>query len=225
MGFACMRFDKACWACASDGFAGPTLSVTVDDADITAYDNVLPTLADLNVKGFLYVTTDYVTRGLTYRDKAPRAAMTWRQIAEWAAAGHGVGSHTVTHAPLSVCSAKRLEQECVRSKCTLEDRLGLPIAHLSYPSGQHSRRTHKYLAVHGAYESAATIDRGMMFAGHDPLTIKRECLGPREDVAAMIRRMRMVDCWYWLRHIRPRPKAYWDVSPEEFAELLRDDVV
>ncbi|MFO1092548.1 MAG: polysaccharide deacetylase family protein [Planctomycetaceae bacterium] len=94
------------WCSVSEGVDGlvlntldrPRLSLTFDDADQTVYKVVLPELARYGVRACIYVVPQYVEQGRSYRDPHPRPIMTWRQLREWIAAGHEVGSHTHTHA-------------------------------------------------------------------------------------------------------------------------------
>jgi peptidoglycan/xylan/chitin deacetylase (PgdA/CDA1 family) len=196
------------------GFNRPIMTITFDDGDRRIYENALPVLEEVHVRAFLYVTADYIRKGTTYRDEDPSPAMTWQQLRDWLKARHGIGSHTLTHAPLRLCNDTRLTQECSLSKKILEDNLQTPIHHLSYPWGQHSKRTYELLLANGLYESAATIDRGSMYPQHDPYKLRRDVCNPRIPIESMQRLMRMADYFYWLRHFRKKPEGYWERHPE-----------
>lgn len=55
-----------------------------------------------------------------------------------ASAGHLIGDHSWSHPKLSMCSAKRIEEELKRTKNTLEQIVGLPVKFFRPPFG--SRR-------------------------------------------------------------------------------------
>jgi len=65
-------------------------------------------------------------------------SLTWREIAEMAAAGMTFGSHTVTHPNLTTLSDSQLRWELQESKRTLEQRLKCTIDTLAYPIGTRS---------------------------------------------------------------------------------------
>jgi peptidoglycan/xylan/chitin deacetylase (PgdA/CDA1 family) len=65
--------------------------------------------------------------------------MTWTMAAELARAGFVVGSHTRTHAWLTLESPETVAEELRGARCTLEARLGAPVRHFAYPDGQFTR--------------------------------------------------------------------------------------
>jgi peptidoglycan/xylan/chitin deacetylase (PgdA/CDA1 family) len=205
MGFWFTDFDQGLKLCQGEGFTRPTMTVTFDDAYLTVYKNALPILEELGIKGFHYLIVDYVNKGSTYRAENPLPAMTWDHVRDWVGRGHGVGSHTFTHAHLEACSDSCLIDECVRSRQVLEEKLQVPICHFSYPCGFHSRRTYRLIRAGRLYDSVATIDRGRMWAGHDPYKLRRDVCDPRWSLESVLRVMRLADRWYWLRHFR----RYW----------------
>jgi peptidoglycan/xylan/chitin deacetylase (PgdA/CDA1 family) len=201
-------------------FKNPIMTVTFDDGDRTICDIAQPILEELGIKAFLYVTADYIKKGTTYRDDNPLPAMNWEQLHQWAAIGHGIGSHTLTHAPLRQCNYTRLVQECVESKKMLEDNLQVPINNLSYPWGQHSHQTHDFFLKNNLYKSVATIDRGRIFPGYDPFRLRRDVCSPKMPLESMLRIMRLADRFYWLRHFRKKSTGYFDTHPEEKWEAI-----
>lgn len=223
LGYSFVSLDVGLQACSADRLESPILTVTLDDGDATIHKNVLPVLEALRVTACLYVVSDYIAKGVTYRDDRPRPALCRRQLQDWVDAGHGVGAHTVTHAPLTLCNDERLQWEMDASKAQLEDWLQVPIVHFSYPWGQHSPRTYAMLKRHNVFASAATIDRGMMFGGHDPLRLRRDVCSPEMAPARMLRTMRLADRWYWMRGLRLKGRGYWDHHPEERWDRLPEE--
>jgi len=58
-----------------------------------------------------------------------------RQVTDWLAAGHEIGSHTRTHPFLTRLSRIEAKEEISASKKTLEDLFGRPVRHFCYPYG------------------------------------------------------------------------------------------
>jgi peptidoglycan/xylan/chitin deacetylase (PgdA/CDA1 family) len=205
MGFTFIDFDSGLNLCRGEGFTKPMMTVTFDDGHRTIHTNALPILEELGIKGFLYLIADNVNKSRTHRDENSLQVVTLGNVRDWIRMGHGLGSHTLTHAPLHLCSDSRLMQECTLSKQILEDIFQVPIRHLSYPFGQHSTRTYEFLRRGSSYDSAATTDRGKMSRGHDLFRLRRDVCDPKMSVESIVRVMQLADRWYWLRHFR----RYW----------------
>jgi len=74
--------------------------------------------------------------------------MSWDQLRVLASAGHEIGSHSMSHPILPLCSDSDLEREIVGSKAALEEHLQLEIASFCYPNGDCDARVAD--AVHRA---------------------------------------------------------------------------
>jgi len=106
-----------------------------------------------------------------------RFMMSWDQLRRLARDGHIVGSHTLTHPNLAhVSSEGILERELSDSKRQIEEAVGAPVVHFSYPHPglmpQWSERT-EVMAQRVGYCSAVTTTRGSVRAGAHPLHLNR----------------------------------------------------
>lgn len=63
------------------------------------------------------------------------APMSWDELAALVAAGHTVGSHTVTHASLATLQGEPLHREIVESGDRLEQQLGVRVEDFAFPFG------------------------------------------------------------------------------------------
>jgi len=188
-----VSFERGFQAICSDGLSCPMFTVTFDDADTSVFENALQVLESFGIRAFFYIAPDYIQKGTCYRDTPGRPALSWERLREWRDRGHGVGSHTLTHANLKRRAPEVCLQELRDSKALLEDQLQQPIDHFSYPWGQHSPGTYAAIKSSGLYASAATIDRGQMRLGHDPFLLRRDVCGPATSVGEMLKRMRLAD--------------------------------
>jgi peptidoglycan/xylan/chitin deacetylase (PgdA/CDA1 family) len=82
------------------------------------------------------------------------------QVRTWLAAGHEIGSHSLTHRNLRHLEPAALREEVVASKKLLEDRFGLPIRHFCYPYGSWNTLVRDCVAEAG-YATACTMDFGV----------------------------------------------------------------
>ncbi|HEX2988540.1 MAG TPA: polysaccharide deacetylase family protein [Chloroflexota bacterium] len=110
----------------------PSRSVvlTFDDGFENNYLYAMPLL-----KRYGFVGTFYIISGLVGQNEY----MTWREAQEMVSSGMEVGSHTVNHLDLARIPASARESQMVEAKRVLEERLGVSIRTLSYPSGAYNQ--------------------------------------------------------------------------------------
>jgi peptidoglycan/xylan/chitin deacetylase (PgdA/CDA1 family) len=199
---------------------GPLVTVTFDDGDATLAHTATEVLSRGGIRACVYIATDYIRTGSRYRDDLPAPTMNWEQVRAFQDAGHEVGSHTHTHAPLHVCAPGRLRQELSTSKDILEQELGMPVRHFAFPWGQYDQAVMSASLATGLYESYATIDRGSIRKVSSLLN------RDQVDPAWTPQKLHMYLVWgdlpvYRLRKaLRPR-SGYWTRHPEETWDELR----
>jgi peptidoglycan/xylan/chitin deacetylase (PgdA/CDA1 family) len=104
--------------------------------------------------------------------------MTWAQLNEIVSLRHEIQSHGWSHKLLTGCSDAELYDEVLRSKNTLEDKLGVPIDALAVPGGDWDRRV---------AEACARVGYTRMYVS-DPWLQMRESTGLLLTGRLMIRR-------------------------------------
>jgi peptidoglycan/xylan/chitin deacetylase (PgdA/CDA1 family) len=89
--------------------------------------------------------------------------MTWDQLRELKAGGHGIGSHTYSHRVLATLSPEQQEREIKSSRLELAKRIGADIRSFAYPVGgpQHINRDSVRLVREAGYEQAFTFNTGI----------------------------------------------------------------
>jgi peptidoglycan/xylan/chitin deacetylase (PgdA/CDA1 family) len=123
-----------------------TLAVTFDDALVSVRERAQPVLDRLGLPGTIFVPTAYPDGGrpmqwpgieqwTATRFEAELTPLGWDELAELAAAGWEIGSHTHTHGRLPTLGDAELAEELRRSKRECEERLGLPCDSIAYPYG------------------------------------------------------------------------------------------
>jgi peptidoglycan/xylan/chitin deacetylase (PgdA/CDA1 family) len=128
--------------------AGRALA-TFDDGHRTQYENGLPVLEESGVRAVFFVTAGWTGVRATHMD--------WAQLRELVRLGHRVQAHGWSHRWFTVCSPAELEDELVRPKRTLEDRLGIEVESLSLPGGRYNRPALAAAAAAG-YRNVFTSD-------------------------------------------------------------------
>lgn len=132
----------------------PTIVMTFDDGFDSFHTAALPLLQEHGYKVTVFPVAGYLGRPSTWDTLPPQTHLTKEQLREIAGLGHEIGSHTVTHANLTLLCDADLRDELSRSKSILEDITGKPITSLSFPFGQWNSRV--WNAAREAGYTAAT---------------------------------------------------------------------
>ncbi|HWY57555.1 MAG TPA: polysaccharide deacetylase family protein [Terriglobales bacterium] len=102
--------------------------------------------------------------------------MDWNQARSLQRAGHIVGCHTLTHPNVAHVAEGVARKELTISKRKLEDELGVPVLHFSYPhpalNPQWTRRT-VAISKEAGYQTAVTTTPGVVRKGDDPHILTR----------------------------------------------------
>jgi peptidoglycan/xylan/chitin deacetylase (PgdA/CDA1 family) len=152
-----------------------------DKALLSAYDLCAPLVGECQRQA---VAT--IERELRVEPTLPerRLMMNWDEVRSLRKAGHLVGSHTVTHPNVAHVPEETARNEFVQSKHQIEEALGEPVVHFSYPhpalNPQWSEKTTAILGGAG-YATAVTTSRGPVRAGANPLSLTRLNTPRREE--------------------------------------------
>lgn len=103
--------------------------------------------------------------------------MTPQDLRDLRAAGHVIGSHSMSHPLLPQLDAASLEDELVQSRRLLEQWLHCEVRGFSYPNGDHDDRVRAAVA-HAGCTYACTTRTGRNDAQADPLRLSRIDMHP-----------------------------------------------
>lgn len=109
--------------------------------------------------------------------------MNWGQLRSLASRGHSVGSHTMTHPNVAQVSDQQARSELSESKRRMEEALGTPVVHFSYPCpalSPHWKESTVEICRQSGYLTAVTTDGGAVHRCDDPLRLRRS--GPTKRV-------------------------------------------
>jgi peptidoglycan/xylan/chitin deacetylase (PgdA/CDA1 family) len=110
--------------------------------------------------------------------------MSWDQLRGLVKGGHIVGSHTMTHPNLAYVDDAVVRSELKESKRAMEEQLGSPVVHFSYPSPilqpHFTAATIKHARQLG-YETSVTCVPGVVRRGQEPLALRRVFAPFRKD--------------------------------------------
>lgn len=136
--------------------------LTFDDGYVDNYTSALPVLRQYGFRATFFIISNSIGND----------NMNWDQLHELVLQGNSIGCHTVHHYDLSALSAKQLESELTVSKQELENRLGVGVFALCFPSGRYNTTTLELMPKLG-YKLGFTTISGKVHLGDDLMTLKR----------------------------------------------------
>ena len=151
------------------------IGITFDDGYVNVLRYGLKPLADHGFQAMQYIVADSLGGGNDWdvaEGEVYEKLMDAGQIREWLAAGHRIGSHTLSHAKLPQISLEKAREEIVASKKKLEDTFGVPVHHFCYPYGFWNERV-RDLVIEAGYRSACTTEFGLNQATTPPFELRR----------------------------------------------------
>lgn len=107
---------------------GRGVLLTFDDESLAFYTETFPLLQKYGFLATVFVVVDRIDQpGL----------MNWQQLRQLQAEGIEVGSHSLSHRPLTGLSITEVVQEAARSRAVLSQELGKPVRSFAYPHGDY----------------------------------------------------------------------------------------
>jgi peptidoglycan/xylan/chitin deacetylase (PgdA/CDA1 family) len=163
--------------------------LTFDDAYADFYSTALPVLREHDFCATLYVPTGYVGGTASFLSglgEGHRPVLSWQALRDIAAAGVEMAAHSHTHPQLDRVPTAVINDEVRRSRCLLEDNLGLAVDGFAYPFGYWNRAARAAVAAAG-FQYAVAVAELMTTARDDVLTLPRLTVNAGLGVAGLAR--------------------------------------
>jgi len=145
------------------------IGLTFDDGWQSFYTNAFPILQKYNFKATVFIVSGYVGKKSSW-DYKKKDHLSWQEIKILADEGIEMASHSVNHVDLRYLDDNQLEYEVSGSKKQIEDKLGKPVKHFSYPFGRYNRRVIEAVKRAG-YENAFALG-----TGDNDFAVSRHCV-------------------------------------------------
>jgi peptidoglycan/xylan/chitin deacetylase (PgdA/CDA1 family) len=139
--------------------------ITFDDGYRDVFKNALPILERLQLRATAYIITGRVSG-------PDPSFLTWHQVVTMSHHGIDIGSHTVTHRPLTYLTPTQTTTELAASRTTLEKQLGRPVQWFAYPYGYFNAAITSAVRKAG-YVLAVTTQGGLVQDAGQPLALHR----------------------------------------------------
>jgi peptidoglycan/xylan/chitin deacetylase (PgdA/CDA1 family) len=136
--------------------------LTFDDGFANLLQHGAPVLSELGFGATVFVVSGRCGAASDWPGQSAQVPvlplLSWEGVAELAAGGFEVGSHTLGHARLDLLGADEARAELADSKAQIEDRLGRPVRSFAYPCGDFSPLVVDL--VRELYEGACSVRLG-----------------------------------------------------------------
>lgn len=177
-----------------------TVVLTFDDAHASHFELVTPLLLRYRFLGTFFVTTNHIGQA---------GYMSWAQLHKLRFLGMEIGSHGVTHRPLTDLSSQELREELATSKRVLEQRLEVPVTALAAPGGFWSAAV-THAAEETGYEAVWISTIGTNGKDTNPMALRRVVVRPRMSMEKIVS---MVEGW--------QPAFWWAANQQVAIRLLK----
>ena len=188
------------WQSGVGRLAGRSVVLTFDDGYASHFELVAPLLVRHRFSGTFFISVGLVGRP---------GYLTWDQLRKLAFLGMEIGSHGMSHTPLTQLSLADLTRELVESKTRLETQLGIPVRSLAAPGGFWNRAVADAVTRAG-YEAAWVSTIGTNGADTNPLALRRVVV--RQPFSAE-RIVSMVEGW--------EPAFWWASGQQGLIRALK----
>ncbi len=160
-----------------------TVVITFDDGYLDNYLNAYPILKKYNLKGTIFIITDYVSLYPNY--------VTWDEAVEMQNSGvMNLESHTMGHINLLKSSKEEADFQLKTSKEALEAHLNKPVEFLAYPEGDYNDEIEN-IAKNAGYKGAFTVNYDLTSKNENPFAMSRVPIFGMENRALERFKMRL----------------------------------
>lgn len=111
------------------------VGITFDDGYVNVLENAVPKLLQHDFTATMFIVSGQLGGTNKWDGEPVWPLMSAQQVAEVAAAGMEIGSHSTMHTRLRGLGAHRLSAEISKSRSRLSELLGRPIRGFAYPYG------------------------------------------------------------------------------------------
>ena len=169
--------------------------LTFDDGYVKVLQHAIGALAQTQFNAIQFLPVNFLGKSNEWDvalGETSEPIMDATQIRDWLAAGHDIGSHTLTHPFLTRLAPDQAREEIFASKKKLEDLFGRSIEHFCYPYGDWNSVVRDWVMEAG-YRTASTTDFGVNTPETSSFALKRiTARYPSRSLKALLKRIKHV---------------------------------
>jgi peptidoglycan/xylan/chitin deacetylase (PgdA/CDA1 family) len=166
--------------------------ITFDDGLLDNYQHAYPVLREFNLPATMFLVPNFI-------ESSNARFITWQQAREMGSHLIEFGSHTSSHHSLTTIPLSQARAELVESRQTIEQRLGQPVRHFSYPFGtfRDFNDNVKTLVQETGYHCACASVNGTNAPGCDLFALRRTKIEHQDTIKGFHHIVRgKLDSWY-----------------------------
>ena len=174
--FAFSTTKKPSWACAETGPTYPLGSQAERQAAMPVAWDRGAALAGAEQRAFVEGIERALEIDPSHAQDKHGLMMDWEQVRALKKAGHTIGGHTLSHPNVAQVREDSARKEISGCKRRLEEKLGAPVEHFSYPHpalNPHWSNQTLSITREAGFKSAVLTTYGAVRSGDDPLAMKR----------------------------------------------------
>lgn len=176
-----------------DDLPEKTVFITFDDGYMDNYP-AYKELTSRNMVATWFVVTNDIGKVSGWGDQEQRTKVILDRdrLLEMSHAGMEIGSHTCSHADLTLLDEADIRNELCTSKTALEELLGEKVHSFAYPYGRYNQSVISAVKKAG-YEFAITCRSGWVRNNYDPLQIRRVAIFNGDSSSILSRKLAFAD--------------------------------
>jgi peptidoglycan/xylan/chitin deacetylase (PgdA/CDA1 family) len=154
---------------------GKVVGITFDDGYQNNLKYALPVLTKHGFTATCYGVSSMIggTNSWDRHIGVPeKPLMTLQDWCSWRDAGMDIGSHTRTHADLTIITAEEAQDQILGARIALEQVFGCEVRHFCYPYGRFDG-IHEQMVKAAGYATATTTRRGRVQPGDNTYALHR----------------------------------------------------
>jgi len=188
------------WQQGQASLADRAVVLTFDDGYTSHFEIVTSLLLRYRFSGTFFIPVGRIGR---------KGHLTWEQLRKLVFLGMEIGSHGMTHRPLTSLSREEVEEELTASKRLLEERLGVSVRALAAPGGFWNAQVAE-AAQRAGYDAVWVSTIGTNGQGTNPAALRRVVV---RQPFSMDRVVAMVEGW--------QPAFWWAANQQLLIRLLK----
>ncbi len=134
------------------------VAITFDDGRQGVWDQAYPLFRSLGFSATVFIVPSWIEKGSAPLEENYSAFLTWDQLRALSEQGFEIGSHSFSHANLSVLTREEIVQELQQAERVVAHKLNQKMHHFCYPYGKYNPLVRD--VVSQRYTAAVSIRKG-----------------------------------------------------------------
>lgn len=187
-GYRIVSMDNYVEALKNNNLHKHNICITFDDAYRSFEEEVIPILEERNLSATVFVPAGFIGKYNVWDEEISNTRLEILNAHELRKLSKNrlvtIGSHGVSHQPLSKLNSEEMRNEIVDSKNQLKEITGSEIQYFSYPFGQHKHFSSTTIQVirEAGYEAAVSTNWNRNNSVNNLYSLNRIEIEPKDNI-------------------------------------------